>query len=79
MIEIKAPEGYALDPNKHEFEIKKEQLNTTVQIELHDDKLKVLPSTGGQGMILYVIISLMLLGGAGYLVISAKKKEKELK
>ena len=30
-------------------------------------------------MILYVIISLMLLGGAGYLVISAKKKEKELK
>lgn len=79
LIEIKAPEGYALDPNKHEFEIKKEQLNTTVQIELHDDKLKVLPSTGGQGMILYVIISLMLLGGAGYLVISAKKKEKELK
>lgn len=79
LIEIKAPEGYALDPNKHKFEIKKEQLNTTVQIELHDDKLKVLPSTGGQGMILYVIISLMLLGGAGYLVISAKKKEKELK
>lgn len=76
LIEVKAPEGYALDPNKHEFEIKKEQLNTTVQIELHDDKLKVLPSTGGQGMILYVIISLMLLGGAGYLVISAKKKEK---
>lgn len=76
LIEIKAPEGYALDPNKHEFEIKKEQLNTTVQIELHDDKLKVLPSTGGQGMILYVIVSLMLLGGAGYLVISAKKKEK---
>jgi LPXTG-motif cell wall-anchored protein len=76
LIEIKAPEGYALDPNKHEFEIKKEQLNTTVQIELHDDKLKVLPSTGGHGMILYVIISLMLLGGAGYLVISAKKKEK---
>ena len=79
LIEVKAPEGYALDPNKHEFEIKKEQLNTTVQIELHDDKLKVLPSTGGHGMILYVIISLMLLGGAGYLVISAKKKEKELK
>lgn len=76
LIEVKAPEGYALDPNKHEFEIKKEQLNTTVQIELHDDKLKVLPSTGGHGMILYVIISLMLLGGAGYLVISAKKKEK---
>ena len=79
LIETKAPEGYALDPNKHEFEIKKDQLNTTVQIELHDDKLKVLPSTGGRGMITFVIIAMVLLGGAGYLVISAKKKEKELK
>ena len=79
LIETKAPEGYALDPNKHEFEIKKDQLNTTVQIELHDDKLKVLPSTGGRGMIAFVIIAMVLLGGAGYLVISAKKKEKELK
>lgn len=78
LIETKAPEGYALDPNKHEFEIKKDQLNTTVQIELHDDKLKVLPSTGGRGMIAFVIIAMVLLGGAGYLVISAKKKEKEL-
>lgn len=76
LIETKAPEGYALDPNKHEFEIKKDQLNTTVQIELHDDKLKVLPSTGGRGMIAFVIIAMVLLGGAGYLVISAKKKEK---
>lgn len=76
LIEAKAPEGYALDPNKHEFEIKKNQLNTTVQIELHDDKLKVLPSTGGRGMIAFVIIAMVLLGGAGYLVISAKKKEK---
>lgn len=76
LIETKAPEGYALDPNKHEFEIKKNQLNTTVQIELHDDKLKVLPSTGGRGMIAFVIIAMVLLGGAGYLVISAKKKEK---
>ena len=25
LIETKAPEGYALDPNKHEFEIKKDQ------------------------------------------------------
>ena len=79
LIETKAPEGYALDPNKHEFEIKKDQLNTTVQIELHDDKLKVLPSTGGRGMIAFIIIAMVLLGGAGYLVISAKKKEKELK
>lgn len=79
LIETKAPEGYALDPNKHEFEIKKDQLNTTVQIELHDDKLKVLPSTGGRGMIAFVIIAMVLLGSAGYLVISAKKKEKELK
>lgn len=79
LIETKAPEGYALDPNKHEFEIKKDQLNTTVQIELHDDKLKILPSTGGRGMIAFVIIAMVLLGGAGYLVISAKKKEKELK
>lgn len=79
LIETRAPEGYALDPNKHEFEIKKDQLNTTVQIELHDDKLKVLPSTGGRGMIAFVIIAMVLLGGAGYLVISAKKKEKELK
>ena len=76
LIETKAPEGYALDPNKHEFEIKKNQLNTTVQIELHDDKLKVLPSTGGRGMIAFVIIAIVLLGGAGYLVISAKKKGK---
>lgn len=76
LIETKAPEGYALDPNKHEFEIKKNQLNTTVQIELHDDKLKVLPSTGGRGMIAFIIIAMVLLGGAGYLVISAKKKEK---
>ena len=76
LIETKAPEGYALDPNKHEFEIKKDQLNTTVQIELHDDKLKVLPSTGGRGMIAFVIIAMVLLGGAGYLVISTKKKEK---
>lgn len=76
LIETKAPEGYALDPNKHEFEIKKDQLNTTVQIELHDDKLKVLPSTGGRGMIAFVIIAMILLGGAGYLVISAKKKGK---
>ena len=76
LIETKAPEGYALDPNKHEFEIKKNQLNTTVQIELHDDKLKVLPSTGGRGMIAFVIIAMVLLGGAGYLVISAKKKGK---
>lgn len=76
LIETKAPEGYALDPNKHEFEIKKDQLNTTVQIELHDDKLKVLPSTGGRGMIAFVIIAMVLLGSAGYLVISAKKKEK---
>lgn len=76
LIETKAPEGYALDPNKHEFEIKKDQLNTTVQIELHDDKLKVLPSTGGRGMIAFVIIAMVLLGGAGCLVISAKKKEK---
>lgn len=76
LIETKAPEGYALDPNKHEFEIKKNQLNTTVQIELHDDKLKVLPSTGGRGMIAFVIIAMILLGGAGYLVISAKKKGK---
>ena len=76
LIETKAPEGYALDPNKHEFEIKKDQLNTTVQIELHDDKLKVLPSTGGRGMIAFIIIAMVLLGGAGYLVISAKKKEK---
>lgn len=79
LIETKAPEGYALDPNKHEFEIKKDQLNTTVQIELHDDKLKVLPSTGGRGMIAFVVIAIVLLGSAGYLVISAKKKEKELK
>ena len=79
LIETKAPEGYALDPNKHEFEIKKDQLNTTVQIELHDDKLKVLPSTGGRGMIAFVVIAMVLLGSAGYLVISAKKKEKELK
>ena len=79
LIETKAPEGYALDPNKHEFEIKKDQLNTTVQIELHDDKLKVLPSTGGRGMIAFIIIAMVLLGSAGYLVISAKKKEKELK
>ena len=76
LIETKAPEGYALDPNKHEFEIKKDQLNTTVQIELHDDKLKVLPSTGGRGMIAFVVIAMVLLGSAGYLVISAKKKEK---
>lgn len=76
LIETKAPEGYALDPNKHEFEIKKDQLNTTVQIELHDDKLKVLPSTGGRGMIAFVIIAMVLLSGAGYLVISAKKKGK---
>ena len=76
LIETKAPEGYALDPNKHEFEIKKNQLNTTVQIELHDDKLKVLPSTGGRGMIAFVVIAMVLLGSAGYLVISAKKKEK---
>lgn len=76
LIETKAPEGYALDPNKHEFEIKKDQLDTTVQIELHDDKLKVLPSTGGRGMIAFVIIAMVLLGGAGYLVISAKKKGK---
>lgn len=53
-----------------------QQLNTTVQIELHDDKLKVLPSTGGRGMIAFVIIAMVLLGGAGYLVISTKKKEK---
>lgn len=76
LIETKAPEGYALDPNKHEFKIKKDQLNTTVQIELHDDKLKVLPSTGGRGMIAFAIIAMVLLGSAGYLVISAKKKEK---
>ena len=30
-------------------------------------------------MIAFVIIAMVLLGGAGYLVISAKKKEKELK
>lgn len=76
LIETKAPEGYALDPNKHEFEIKKDQLNTIVQIELHDDKLKVLPSTGGRGVIAFIIIAMVLLCGAGYLVISAKKKEK---
>ena len=49
ILETKAPEGHALNDTPLEFTITEDMYNTTVQLEMTDEELLILPEAGGSG------------------------------
>lgn len=49
ILETKAPEGHALNDTPLEFTITEDMYDTTVQLEMTDEELLILPEAGGSG------------------------------
>ena len=71
--EIKAPDGYMISEPKS-FEITASDGGKTLQIEVYDDKLVVLPVTGGEGRDRYVSMACILMAATASLLIYKKRK-----
>ena len=48
LVETKAPDGYTVNAEPKNFQITAADAGKTLQIEVYDDKLVVLPVTGGE-------------------------------
>lgn len=64
LIETKAPEGYSLLKSPYEFEIIKGKPNDKTIFDVENVKKGILPSTGGLGVLLFVLIGGTLMAGA---------------
>ena len=71
--EIKAPDGYMISEPKS-FEITASDAGKTFQIEVYDDKLIVLPVTGGEGKDRYISMACILMAATASLLIYRKRK-----
>lgn len=72
LLQTKTPDGYAAAPQIN-FEIKDSDAGQTVQIEVHNNKLVVLPSTGGMGRDEIYLIAALLFIAAGMMTLLRKK------
>ena len=76
LVETKAPEGYALPKNEAAYtEFTVDDDPTTSDETTIDNQPKgILPSTGGMGIIVFILVGTALVGGA---VIYFKKRHQE--
>jgi len=68
LVETQAPAGYTLLKSATEFEINEQTNVMTIKNDSH-----ALPTTGGMGIWLFVLIGSLLMGGAGYLYYRQRK------
>ncbi|MGX6427870.1 SpaA isopeptide-forming pilin-related protein [Levilactobacillus yonginensis] len=68
LVETQAPAGYALLKEATPFEINEETNIQTIKNESY-----ALPTTGGMGIWLFLLIGSLLMGGAGYLYYRQRK------
>lgn len=78
LVETKAPEGYALltAPFK-DFTVTKGSFDATSLTTIKNIKKGILPSTGGSGIYLFLIIGALMMGAA-YLWNKRNKKEQNI-
>ena len=74
--QIKATSGYKLNSNVFTANITSENLNNEgyYSLEITNDKMGLLPSTGGLGTIFYTLVGLIVIGLGAYEVIKYSKK-----
>ena len=73
--ETKAPDGYMTSEPKS-FEITASDGGKTLQIEVYDDKLVVLPVTGGEGRDKYISMACILIAMSVSLLIYTKRRKE---
>lgn len=77
LIETVAPEGHLVNADPQPFEIKEEDLGTTITIKVYDDKILVFPNTGGEGRyFVYAIAAGLGIVCAISVMIAKRKKGK---
>ena len=74
--QIKATSGYKLNSNVFTANITSENINNEgyYSLEITNDKMGLLPSTGGLGTIFYTLVGLIVIGLGAYEVIKYSKK-----
>jgi len=77
LVETKAPEGYALLTAPVKFTVTKGSFDATQLITITNIKKGILPSTGGSGIYLFLIIGALMMGAA-YLWNKRNKKEQNI-
>ena len=77
MVETKAPEGYALLTAPVKFTVTKGSFGASQLITITNIKKGILPSTGGSGIYLFLIIGALMMGAA-YLWNKRNKKEQNI-
>lgn len=77
LVETKAPEGYALLTSPVKFTVTKGSFDETQLITITNIKKGILPSTGGSGIYLFLIIGALMMGVA-YLLNKRNRKEQNI-
>ena len=77
LVETKAPEGYALLTAPVKFTVTKGSFGASQLITITNIKKGILPSTGGSGIYLFLIIGALMMGAA-YLWNKRNKKEQNI-
>lgn len=77
LVETKAPEGYALLTAPVKFTVTKGSFDASQLITITNIKKGILPSTGGSGIYLFLIIGALMMGAA-YLWNKRNKKEQNI-
>lgn len=79
LVETKAPAGYSLIgvPVKAEFTATNSTAATsyTIDVNVVDDEIPVLPMTGGNGTYMYILAGLALILAAGIIMIISRKRQ----
>ncbi len=75
--QIKATSGYKLNSNVYTANITSENINDNgyYSLEITNDKMGLLPSTGGLGTVFYTLIGLIVIGIGAYEIIKYSKKQ----
>ncbi|WP_308583802.1 SpaH/EbpB family LPXTG-anchored major pilin [uncultured Leuconostoc sp.] len=77
LVETKAPEGYALLTAPVKFTVTQGSFDVTKPMPITNIKKGILPSTGGSGIYLFLIIGALMMGAA-YLWNKRNKKEQNI-
>lgn len=63
LVEVEAPKGFVKDPTPHSFEVDKGSYDVSLEIEIpNTSQGGFLPSTGGAGIVAFLVVGLSLMG-----------------
>ena len=79
LVETEAAAGYTINDNRYEFIIDSDNVNTVIEFEVDENRISLLPSTGGIGIPALMAMSAALMALMGFEAVFMKRRKRSMR